>query len=89
MDHPVACDADKNSSKALQDLVEELVLDKRRDEAPGRRTKIQAQPGFPPMPSICAIAAARSPPKEPASAAAEKKMAARMPNSERLYQHDR
>jgi hypothetical protein len=41
------------------------------------------------MPFICAIPAARRPPKEPARAAAEKKMAARMPNSERLYQQER
>jgi hypothetical protein len=34
---------------------------------------------------IRAIPAASRPPNEPASAAAEKKMAARMPNSERLY----
>jgi hypothetical protein len=32
------------------------------------------------------IAAARSPPKEPAKAAALKKAAARIPSSERLYQ---
>jgi hypothetical protein len=35
------------------------------------------------------MAAASSPPKEPAKAAALKKTAARMPNSERLYQHER
>ena len=35
------------------------------------------------------IAAARSPPKLPATAAAEKNMAALIPNSFRLYQHDR
>jgi hypothetical protein len=35
------------------------------------------------------IAAARSPPKDPAKAAALKKMAARIPSSERLYQHER
>jgi len=44
------------------------------------------QPCFPAMPFIFAIAAASSPPKDPASAAAEKKMAARMPNSSLLYQ---
>jgi len=48
--------------------------------------KIQAQPGFPPIPSIFDIAAASSPPKAPEAVAAEKKMAARVPNSERLYQ---
>jgi hypothetical protein len=35
------------------------------------------------------IAAARSPPKEPDTAAAEKKMAALTPNSDLLYQHER
>jgi hypothetical protein len=50
---------------------------------------IQAHPGLPPMPSIFAIAAASKPPKLPASAAAEKKMADRIPNSLRLYQHDK
>jgi hypothetical protein len=35
------------------------------------------------------IAAARRPPKEPETAAAEKKMAARIPNSSLLYQHER
>ena len=53
------------------------------------RMKIHAHPGLPPTPSIFTMAAARRPPKEPASAAAEKKMAARTPNSDRLYQHDR
>jgi hypothetical protein len=38
---------------------------------------------------MLAIAAARRPPKEPASAAAEKKIAMRTPSSERLYQHER
>jgi hypothetical protein len=37
--------------------------------------KIHAQPGLPPRPSRCAIAAARRPPKDPEKAAAEKKMA--------------
>lgn len=53
------------------------------------RMKIQAQPALPPTPSIWLIAAARRPPKEPAIAAALKKIAERTPNSERLYQHDR
>lgn len=53
------------------------------------RMKIQAQPGLPPTPSICTMAAASRPPNDPARAAAEKKMAARTPNSERLYQHER
>jgi hypothetical protein len=35
------------------------------------------------------MAAARRPPKEPETAAAEKKIAARTPNSERLYQQER
>jgi hypothetical protein len=38
---------------------------------------------------IFSMAAASSPPKEPATAAALKKMAARIPNSERLYQQDK
>src|ERR1700742_2719364 len=46
------------------------------------KMKIHAQPGLPPIPSICTMAAASRPPKDPARAAAEKKMAARMPNSE-------
>jgi hypothetical protein len=53
------------------------------------KMKIQAHPGLPPIPSICAIAAASKPPKLPASAAAEKKMADRIPNSLRLYQQER
>ena len=52
------------------------------------KMKIQAQPGLPPTPSKLAIAAASRPPKLPARAAAEKKMARRMPNSFLLYQHD-
>lgn len=55
----------------------------------GDAYKIHAQPGLPPTPPICAMPAASSPPKEPASAAAEKNTAARMPNSDRLYQHER
>jgi hypothetical protein len=39
------------------------------------RMKIHAQPGLPPFPFIRLIAAARRPPKEPDTAAAEKKMA--------------
>jgi hypothetical protein len=39
------------------------------------RMKIQDQPGSPPTPFILAMAAARRPPKEPARAAALKKMA--------------
>jgi hypothetical protein len=35
------------------------------------------------------MAAASNPPNEPASAAAEKKMAERNPNSFRLYQQDK
>jgi len=49
------------------------------------RINIHAQPGFPPTPSIFAMAAARSPPKDPAKAAAEKNTAERMPNSLLLY----
>src|SRR5436190_285906 len=52
------------------------------------RMKIHAQPGFPPTPRILAIAAARSPPNDPATAAKEKKIAIRIPNSDRLYQQD-
>jgi hypothetical protein len=37
--------------------------------------KIQAQPGRPPLPSRRSIAAARRPPKDPETAAAEKKIA--------------
>ena len=51
--------------------------------------KIHAHPALCPMPDINPMAAARSPPKEPETAAALKKMAARMPNSERLYQQER
>jgi len=50
------------------------------------RMKIHAQPGFPPTPSMLAMAAASKPPNEPAKAAALKKMAARIPNSDRRYQ---
>lgn len=39
------------------------------------RMKIQAQPGWPRIPSIFSMAAARRPPKEPERAAAEKKIA--------------
>jgi hypothetical protein len=59
------------------------------DGVRGTKMKIHAQPGLPPIPSIFAIAAASKPPKLPASAAAEKKIADRMPNSLRLYQHER
>ena len=64
--------------------------------------KIHAQAGFPPTPSMLEIAAydeglplfsghelshtASKPPKAPETVAAEKKIAARIPNSERLYQ---
>jgi len=41
------------------------------------------------MPSIKAMAAASRPPKEPAMAAAEKKVAVRTPISELLYQQER
>src|SRR5436190_3011031 len=52
------------------------------------RIKIHAQPGLPPTPFILAMAAARSPPNDPATAAKEKKMAIRIPNSDRLYQQE-
>lgn len=39
--------------------------------------KIHAQPGRPPRPSIFVMAAARRPPKDPETAAAEKNMALR------------
>jgi len=45
------------------------------------RMKIQAQPGFPAIPSISVIPRARRPPKAPAAVAAEKKMAMRRPHS--------
>lgn len=48
--------------------------------------KIQAHPPLPPNPSICAIAAARRPPKDPARAALAKNTASRIPSSDRLYQ---
>lgn len=50
---------------------------------------IHDQPLLPPTPSIFPIAAASRPPKEPDTAAAEKKMAARAPNSHRRYQQER
>src|ERR1051326_2443336 len=50
------------------------------------RMKIQAQPGLPPTPFMLVIAAASNPPNDPATAAAEKKIAARTPNSDLLYQ---
>ena len=53
------------------------------------RMKIQDQPARPAMPSILAMAAARRPPKEPASAAEEKNSDERMPISLLLYQHPR
>lgn len=43
-------------------------------------------PSYPATPFIWVIAAAKRPPNEPASAAAEKKSAARKPSSCRLYQ---
>jgi hypothetical protein len=50
------------------------------------RMKIHAHPGLPPTPSMFSMAAASSPPNDPARAAALKKIAARTPNSDRLYQ---
>ncbi|KAG6552271.1 hypothetical protein Mapa_006122 [Marchantia paleacea] len=53
------------------------------------RMNIHAQPGKLPTPSIFEIAAARRPPKAPETVAAEKKIAARKPNSRFLYQQER
>jgi len=64
----------KNEAMAMQSVTRPSIM------------KIQDQPCRPPSPSILSIAHARRPPQEPATAAAEKKVAARMPNSERLYQ---
>jgi hypothetical protein len=50
------------------------------------RMKIHAHAGLPATPSMFAMAAASRPPKAPETVAAEKKSAARRPNSERLYQ---
>ena len=88
MDEPVAGDANEYSGKTF---LCRCSVDA-RDHAGGVRDtkmKIHAHPGFPPMPSIFAIAAANKPPKLPASAAAEKKIADRIPNSLRLYQQER
>ena len=90
MHHPVTCKADQYSDQAFEDedlVVVSMALLNLGVNSSAKHT--QAQPAFPPIPFICAIAAANKPPKLPAKAAAEKKIAARIPNSDRLYQHDR
>jgi len=87
-DHPPAESADEHGGDTLQHLLADVWKMSQR-VCLTSMMKIQAQPSLPPIPSINAIAAASNPPNEPANAAAEKKIAARNPSSERLYQQDR
>lgn len=81
----LSCSERKVASSGKSKTIQKLAIPTRTVASPSKM-KIQAHPLLPPMPSICPIAAASKPPNEPDTAAAEKKMAARMPNSERLYQ---
>lgn len=83
MYHPETSDANEKSCEAFEDEDPNALLSIILSL---RAYTYHAQPGFPPMPSIFAIAAASSPPNEPATAAAEKKIADLMPNSLLLYQ---
>jgi len=86
VDHPVRNNANDYSDQAFENenpsLYPEFVSIRLQGVA---FSVFLTQPGLPPTPFICAIPAAKSPPNDPASAAAEKKMAARMPSSLRLY----
>jgi hypothetical protein len=90
VDHPVRNDTNDYGNQTFEDEDPSLNGELLEFMASSvRRSILLTQPGLPPTPFICAIPAARRPPNDPASAAAEKKMAARIPSSLRLYQHER